>query len=70
MTIVKIPGISKVPVLIVGVYYLWAKKCFEKYKTDVLSAINKGLLELDWIKKFFIFKTLIIFLPGFFESRQ
>ncbi len=52
MAIVKLLGINEVPVLIVGVHYLWARKCFEKYKTDVLSAINKGLSEIEWIKGF------------------
>ena len=49
MTITKLLGLKKIPVLVIGIHQNWAKKCFNKYNIDVLSAINKGLDDLKYI---------------------
>jgi len=46
LAIAKILNIEKVPALIIGVHYRWAKKCFKTYGLDLLSSINKGLEEV------------------------
>ena len=39
MAIAKILSVKQVPVILWGVHDEWAKHCFKKYKTDVLSSI-------------------------------
>jgi hypothetical protein len=45
--IAKILNLQSVPVYVVGAHYEWIKKCYQRYNSDIVYSINKGLSMLE-----------------------
>ncbi len=47
LMIAKILNIDSIPVVVKGVHYEWASKCFEKYSGSLRQAISRGLNDIS-----------------------
>ncbi len=46
--IAKILNLNKIPVIVKGIHYLWAKKCYDYYNNrNLLKSIQEGLRNMD-----------------------